>query len=55
MRDGAPTQRVIAPLPGASGQRGVVPSPGTGPYTVTYNAQKQEGAATAPTLTFTIG
>ncbi|MEV6253677.1 hypothetical protein AB0L97_10515 [Nocardia sp. NPDC051911] len=33
----------------------VVPSPGTGPYTVTYNAQKQEGAATAPTLSFTVG
>lgn len=32
----------------------VVPSPGTGPYTVTYNAQRQEGAATAPTLSFTI-
>ncbi|MEU2043790.1 hypothetical protein [Nocardia niwae] len=32
----------------------VVPSPGTGPYTVTYNAQKQDGAATAPTLSFTI-
>ncbi|WP_157170753.1 hypothetical protein [Nocardia araoensis] len=33
----------------------VVPSPGAGPYTVTYNAQKQEGAATAPTLSFTVG
>ncbi|MGQ4619918.1 hypothetical protein [Nocardia sp. R7R-8] len=33
----------------------VVPSPGTGPYTVTYNAQKQEGAAGAPTLSFTVG
>ncbi|MFI2282857.1 hypothetical protein [Nocardia beijingensis] len=33
----------------------VVPSPGTGPYTVTYNAQKEAGAATAPTLSFTVG
>ncbi|MEU1545134.1 hypothetical protein [Nocardia sp. NPDC005745] len=33
----------------------VVPSPGTGPYTLTYNAQKEEGAAGAPTLSFTVG
>ncbi|MFE7741476.1 hypothetical protein [Nocardia sp. NPDC057455] len=33
----------------------VVPSPGAGPYTVTYNAHRQEGAATAPTLSFTVG
>ncbi|WP_157106539.1 hypothetical protein [Nocardia arthritidis] len=33
----------------------VVPSPGAGPYTVTYNAQREEGASTAPTLSFTVG
>ncbi|MEU1994994.1 hypothetical protein ABZ511_11125 [Nocardia gamkensis] len=33
----------------------VVPSPGTGSYTLTYNAQKEEGAAGAPTLSFTVG
>jgi hypothetical protein len=33
----------------------VVPSPGTGPYTLTYNAQSEEGAAGAPTLSFTVG
>ncbi|WP_069164321.1 hypothetical protein [Nocardia altamirensis] len=32
----------------------VVPAPGTGPYVLTYNAQKSEGAATAPTLALTV-
>ncbi|WP_405161874.1 hypothetical protein OG203_37035 [Nocardia sp. NBC_01499] len=32
----------------------VVPAPGTGPYVLTYNSQKADGAATAPTLPFTV-
>ncbi|MGW4844001.1 hypothetical protein [Nocardia brasiliensis] len=32
----------------------VVPAPATGNYVLTYNNQKAEGAATAPTLAFTV-
>ncbi|MFI6165291.1 hypothetical protein ACIBCN_00755 [Nocardia sp. NPDC051052] len=32
----------------------VVPAPATGSYVLTYNSQKEEGAATAPTLAFTV-
>ncbi|KAA8887392.1 hypothetical protein F3087_16985 [Nocardia colli] len=32
----------------------VVPTPATGNYVLTYNSQKEEGAATAPTLAFTV-
>ncbi|WP_157574114.1 hypothetical protein [Nocardia jejuensis] len=32
----------------------VVPSPGTGQYVLTYNALKDAGAASAPTLNFTV-
>ncbi|WP_146251252.1 hypothetical protein [Nocardia tenerifensis] len=32
----------------------VVPAPATGNYVLTYNAKKEEGAATAPTFAFTL-
>ncbi|MFI6998797.1 hypothetical protein [Nocardia sp. NPDC050175] len=32
----------------------VVPTPATGNYVLTYNSQKADGAATAPTLAFTV-
>ncbi|MEU7141126.1 hypothetical protein ABZ942_16865 [Nocardia sp. NPDC046473] len=32
----------------------VVPTPATGNYVLTYNSQKTDGAATAPTLAFTV-